>query len=152
MSLTLDLTAKATGLFLPSDVQAVTFSFEKVFSSLKKSVYLIDVDCYTLAEMQKLNTEQRHLEKPTDVLSFPLFLNQEAWEAFSQPEIALGTIIICPEYAEAQGTPLLDLLHHGILHILGFDHETQEQVWRSVEHAILAEETTQGLAMRGIPD
>lgn len=74
---------------------------------------------------QQLNRTYRHMDKPTNVLSFPQATQEDGF---------LGDIIlafeVCREEAEAEGKPFLDhvthLVVHGILHLLGFDHETDE--------------------------
>jgi len=76
------------------------------------------------AEMRRLNARFRHRDYPTDVLSFP---------AGDLPGTAslLGDVIISVDKARQQATerhrPLDDemttLLIHGVLHLLGYDHE-----------------------------
>lgn len=76
--------------------------------------------------IQRLNCGYRGNDYPTDVLSFPCSANLEPERSF------LGEIVIAPEVAAAQavrwGTTLQDemrtLLAHGLLHLLGFNHET----------------------------
>ena len=70
---------------------------------------------------------QRYLGEPgpTDVLAFP----QDAPSEDGEPRL-LGDVVVCPEYAEAQGreldAELRLLVVHGILHLLGYDHEDEE--------------------------
>jgi probable rRNA maturation factor len=75
-------------------------------------------------ESQSLNREYRHMDRPTNVLSFP-------FEA--PPEVGLhylGDLVICAsvvdEEAVEQGKLLLDhwshMIVHGVLHLLGYDH------------------------------
>lgn len=80
-------------------------------------------------EIQLLNREHRGKDKPTDVLSFPLY---EPGEAPSHDgERLLGDVVISVDTARRQAAdydaPLQDevyrLLIHGILHVLGHDHE-----------------------------
>lgn len=76
--------------------------------------------------MRRLNREYRGLDKTTDVLSFPL---HEAGAI--GPGDALGDIVISiprtAAQAEAYGVSfnneLLRLLLHGLLHLIGYDHE-----------------------------
>jgi probable rRNA maturation factor len=76
-------------------------------------------------EIKRLNREFRGKNKPTDVLSFP------AGENVGRTRIA-GDLAISVETAERQAaelghpleTELRVLLLHGILHLAGFDHET----------------------------
>ena len=73
-------------------------------------------------EMAALNAEHRGEEGPTDVLSFPVD-GPDALAGWPEdgPEPELGDIVICPEAAEE---PLVTLAVHGLLHLLGHDHET----------------------------
>lgn len=95
----------------------------------------VSVVCLSAEEIQTINHEYRHYNKPTNVLSFPY----EGFEAFNHiPELAtqtpLGEILLCPTIIEhearEQGKSFLDhfthLLIHGTLHLQGFDHETPE--------------------------
>jgi len=74
-------------------------------------------------EIHALNRQYRHKDKPTDVLSFPL-----ADEV--QPSL-LGDVVISLETAARQARrrrhslreEIQILLIHGILHLLGYDHE-----------------------------
>jgi probable rRNA maturation factor len=76
------------------------------------------------------------MERPTDVLSFPM--NEGESEA---PAGLLGDIVICVPRALAQsreyGVPfyeeLLRLLVHGLLHLLGYDHERGAHQKRKME-------------------
>lgn len=77
------------------------------------------------SEMRKLNAKYRRKDYPTDVLSFPM-------EAGASPATRLlGDVIISVEKAREQAkqrgrTPdqeLATLLIHGIVHLLGYDHE-----------------------------
>jgi probable rRNA maturation factor len=84
--------------------------------------------------IQQINKEYRGIDKPTDVLSFPV---QEF------PNSPLGTIIISldlvKEVAEHLGHSLEDeiklLFIHGCLHLIGYDHEIDDG-----EHRLREEE------------
>ena len=77
------------------------------------------------AEMQKLNARYRHTNYPTDVLSFPAAKNVPADAPL------LGDVIISVDKAAAQAKArrhtldqeIVTLLIHGIVHLLGYDHE-----------------------------
>lgn len=81
------------------------------------------------AEIQALNADHRQQDKPTDVLSFPLYTDSIPGLA-QLPEIALGSIFISVPYAQASGEPLIPYLlerfFHGCLHLLGQHHDTME--------------------------
>lgn len=74
-------------------------------------------------EMARINGEHRDTPTPTDVLSFPV----DGPEALDWPDDGpppeLGDIIICPSAAEE---PLTTLAIHGLLHLMGYDHETDD--------------------------
>ena len=76
-------------------------------------------------EMADLHVRYMDEEGPTDVLSFPLGDRDESGV------LVLGDVVICPEFA-ARANPDLDaelrlLLVHGILHLLGYDHEGEAE-------------------------
>lgn len=73
-----------------------------------------------------LNRQYRHKDRPTDVLSFPL--------ADERCPALLGDVVISVDTARRQarqrkrafGDELRALLIHGILHLLGYDHEVSD--------------------------
>ncbi len=79
------------------------------------------------AEMHALNRDYRGKDRPTDVLAFAL---REGEDASIHPDV-LGDVVISVDTAARQATArdaaLADevrvLLAHGILHLLGYDHE-----------------------------
>lgn len=89
-------------------------------------------------EIRDLNRQYRGIDKPTDVLSFPLD---------PSPMTPLGSIVISADFvrrgAETYGHAPDDefalLFVHGLLHLLGFDHETDSGEMRSEEARILHE-------------
>jgi probable rRNA maturation factor len=72
------------------------------------------VDAERIAE---LNEQWRGKSGPTDVLSFPV---DEEGPVLGERE--LGDVVICPEFTE----DLLEAVVHGVLHLTGMDHETDE--------------------------
>ena len=72
------------------------------------------VDAERIAE---LNAAHRGKEGPTDVLSFPV---DERGASVGPRE--LGDVVICPEHTE----DLLEAVVHGVLHLTGMDHETDD--------------------------
>ncbi|WP_432285229.1 rRNA maturation RNase YbeY [Aminobacter sp. BA135] len=81
--------------------------------------------------IQSLNAEWRQKDKPTNVLSFPAF---PMAPGDALPPM-LGDIVLAYETvqreAELEGKPLENhithLIIHGLLHLLGYDHETDEE-------------------------
>lgn len=87
------------------------------------------------AEMTALHVTWMDLPGPTDVLSFPMDeLSIPAADETPEPGM-LGDIAICPQVAQRQAQEsghhedeeLGLLLTHGILHLLGMDHGTDEE-------------------------
>ena len=83
------------------------------------------------ASVQALNRQWRNKDKPTNVLSFPAFPVQPG----DKLSPMLGDIVLAHETvlreAEEEAKPfehhLTHLLVHGLLHLLGYDHENDEQ-------------------------
>lgn len=76
------------------------------------------------AEMQRLNRQFRGRDYPTDVLSFP---GEESSDGFHLGDVVIA-VPTARRQAAAGGRPepleIRTLLLHGVLHCLGFDHET----------------------------
>ena len=76
------------------------------------------------AQIRRLNKLYRNKDKPTDVLSFPIGEKVEGW-------LILGDIVISVDTAKRQAQELgysleeelKRLLVHGLVHLLGYDHE-----------------------------
>lgn len=96
------------------------------------------------ASIRKLNAEWRGKDKPTNVLSFPAFPTSKAGAI---PPM-LGDIVLAWETvqteAHAEGKPLENhmshLVVHGLLHLLGYDHETEGEAeeMEDIERRVLA--------------
>ena len=69
------------------------------------------------ARIAELNGTHRGNDGPTDVLSFPV---DEADAPLGPRE--LGDVVICPEHTQ----DLLEAVVHGVLHLTGMDHETDD--------------------------
>jgi probable rRNA maturation factor len=113
-------------------------ALEKIALSLtNKEVELIITDDATI---QTLNHAHRGKDTPTDVLSFPL-------ESIGQDMMPLGSIVIAESFvrrkaAELGHTPqeeLSLLFIHGMLHLLGYDHENDEGQMREKEKALIGQ-------------
>jgi probable rRNA maturation factor len=77
----------------------------------------------------ELNAAYRGTQGPTDVLSFPV---DEAGEAHGERE--LGDVVICPEYTE----DLEEAVVHGVLHLVGMDHETDHGEMLALQDQLMA--------------
>jgi len=98
-------------------------------------VSLVFTDSKTV---QQLNRDYRGVDEPTDVLAFYMLPQKEADDSFALPPdgvTRLGEVIIsypqAVEQAKEQGhsteRELALLIIHGILHLLGYDHEEPEE-------------------------
>jgi probable rRNA maturation factor len=76
----------------------------------------------------ELNATHRGKDGPTDVLSFPV---DEDGEAFGPRE--LGDIVICPQHTH----DLREAIVHGALHLTGMDHETDDGEMLALQAEIL---------------
>jgi probable rRNA maturation factor len=80
-------------------------------------------------EIQALNREHRGRDRPTDVLSFPI---DEAGPTAGPRE--LGDVVICPEHTE----DLAEAVVHGVLHLCGYDHETDDGEMLALQDRVMA--------------
>jgi probable rRNA maturation factor len=106
----------------------------------------LSVVIVSLEEMTSLNEKYRAGSGPTDVLSFPC--DDPCAIVGPGESVALGDVVLAPEVAEAQAAEYghtveeeLNLLTvHGILHLLGYDHEAEEEAaaMQERERVILA--------------
>lgn len=100
------------------------------------------------AESEQLNSQWRGKYKPTNVLSFPMSLPDGIGDGF------IGDLVVCaPVVArEAQEQGKLPAAHwahmvvHGVLHLLGYDHETETDAEK------MESRETRLLASLGFPD
>ena len=79
--------------------------------------------------IRELNREHRGLDEPTDVLSFPV---DESGNAAGPRE--LGDVMVCPEHSDDVRAAVV----HGILHLCGYDHETDSGEMLELQRQALA--------------
>jgi probable rRNA maturation factor len=97
----------------------------KVLELLEHSQVELSIALVGNAEIRKLNAKFRQKDYPTDVLSFP------AGKELPTGVRLLGDVVISVERAQAQARQrgrtlneeIATLLIHGVLHLLGYDHE-----------------------------
>jgi len=97
----------------------------RLLKLLKKDKAELSVALIGNAEMRKLNARYRNKNYPTDVLSFP------AAQDMPEGVRLLGDVIISVDKAKEQARErgrsldeeMTTLLIHGVLHLLGYDHE-----------------------------
>jgi len=116
-----------------------------IFIVLKKENFKLKYEVSILLvdneEITKINFEQRNINISTDVLSFPIvsmkngiIISDEGDFDLEENELLLGDIIISLEKAKEQAIEyghsfereIAFLVTHGMLHILGYDHENAE--------------------------
>ena len=89
------------------------------------AVQLVDAE-----RIRALNREHRARDSVTDVLSFPV---DESGPAVEPRE--LGDVVICAEYTE----DLIEAVVHGVLHLCGYDHETDAGEMLALQARVLEE-------------
>lgn len=109
---------------------------------------LINIIFTNSEQIQRINKEYRKMDKPTDVLSFPMFEQNEINNIINTktPDV-LGDIIISVEQVKGQAKEyghsfereLAYMIVHGFYHLLGYDHmeEIQKQAMRTKEEVVL---------------
>ena len=103
-------------------------------------------------EIHELNRDYRGVDRVTDVLSFPQYEADELSYYAGNPdetpdELMIGDVVICLEKAKSQAEEyghslereLIYLFTHSVLHLLGYDHEEDEDksVMRAREEEIM---------------
>lgn len=113
-------------------VALISFCLEQLHVSPAAEVNLLMVD---MAAMTELHIRWMDLPGPTDVMSFPMDeLTPGREDRPTEPGI-LGDIVLCPDVAAEQAkdaghAPIEEMLLltvHGLLHLLGFDHISEEE-------------------------
>ena len=93
------------------DKKFLTGVAKKVLKGENKETHALSLAFITKPEMQELNKKHRGKNEPTDVLSFE----------------GINEIVICPEMVKEKGEDIMKVFTHGILHLLGYDHERSEK-------------------------
>ncbi|MDF2891997.1 MAG: hypothetical protein K0R80_2364 [Clostridia bacterium] len=113
---------------------------QKVLEVEVEEDYEVSISFVDNREIKELNKQYRNKDTATDVLSFPLKEFEETDENYSneeeyvQEDMLLGDIVISLERAKEQALEyghsfereLAFLTVHGVLHLLGMDHEDEE--------------------------
>lgn len=113
---------------------------EKIEENVEVSLLIVDRD-----EIHILNRDYRDVDRPTDVLSFPM--DEEGFDQEGNPILLLGDIVICLDVAKDQAEDfghclereIMYLICHSTLHLLGYDHieETDKREMREKEKEIM---------------
>lgn len=117
----------------------------------------VSLSFVSLEEIHELNREYRQVDSPTDVLSFPMFENPDEIQQYAaqmsecgdEDDIPIGDVVICmdkireqaAEFGHGEERETVYLFTHSILHLLGYDHMTDEdkKEMRQKEEEVMAE-------------
>lgn len=102
---------------------------EKALKILKISGCSLEIFLVPDAVMRDINREYRGKDKETNILSFEAADVPRPGEKLAH----LGEIYLAPGYISAHNEDIEYLLVHGILHLLGYDHEKGERKARIME-------------------
>lgn len=127
--------------------------FEECFKEeqLQDSKLYITVTFTNPKNIQSINKEYRNIDKPTDVLSFPMYQKEELDQKIEKKDFQyqdiLGDIVIsipkveeqAKEYGHSFERELSYMLVHGFYHLMGYDHieEEDKKQMRKKEEKIL---------------
>lgn len=111
-----------------------------------KQTYYASIIFVTPQRIREINREYRHIDRPTDVISFA---SRDGEDAILTNDEELGDIFINIEAIQQQAhayhhtlrREVCFLFAHGLLHLLGYDHmnATDEQVMNALQDEILNE-------------
>jgi probable rRNA maturation factor len=93
------------------------------------------------AESRRLNSQYRGKDKPTNVLSFPVAPLSATLPCAARP---LGDLVICPQVLRTEAREQKKTLRahwahlvvHGVLHLIGYDHEREAEASRMEQREI----------------
>jgi probable rRNA maturation factor len=116
------------------DHQKVEKAVHKLFSLLELDFYELSISFVTDKEMRVLNKNYRNIDETTDVLSFSQIEDEDLFVQQEDSLTLLGDIIISVDelrqnaayFNEEVDVELMRLVIHGILHLLGWDHTSNE--------------------------
>ena len=124
---------------------------------LDKTNLYISITLTEPAEIEKINKQYRNIDRPTDVLSFPMFekeeLNNFIEENLKNTDVnmqgdILGDVVIsipkvyeqAEEYGHSFERELAYMVVHGFYHLMGYDHmeEEEKKIMREKEENVLS--------------
>ncbi len=140
--MTIEITNRS-GQLVPSDkcLSLLTYAYGKLELHPDCDLNLTFIDD---KEMEELHIKWMDLPGSTDVLSFPMDMPESG-----DDPVTLGDIVISPRFAEDQAAKaghsinheIFILATHGLLHILGYDHDDieDESVMFALQETIVSE-------------
>ena len=129
-----------------ADATALSFHAKRLLKALRLGGAELSIALIDDAEIRQLNRQWRGVDRPTDVLAFSLLEGEHQRHRGAM----LGDVVISVETAAAQAAArhrsldeeLSRLLIHGLLHLIGHDHEgdgdarrmraEQRRLWSSI--------------------
>ncbi len=132
------VTIRNTQRSYPVSIQQTTVALNAMLKHVGYPDFAIGVWFCSPATIRKYNTEFRNKRKVTDILSFPYHYELQPGERITvneEEDKNIGDIIICleqvaqraPEYDRSYDEHFIALLAHGVAHLLGHDHHTDEE-------------------------
>jgi probable rRNA maturation factor len=104
-----------------------------VARELPAGEYVLGLHLVGNKTIRRLNADHRQMDAVTDALSFPLF--ESGFVLPAGEPVSLGDVVIChpraamqaEEYGHSVEREIAYLVAHGVLHVLGYDHEVEDQ-------------------------
>lgn len=87
---------------------------------------IIELSFINPAKMRQINSKYRGIDSSTNVLSFPQ-------DIYPVKKIILGTIFINNDEINFGNEHIIKLVNHGLIHLIGFDHESDPKGWNKEE-------------------
>ena len=133
-----DTVKMADFIFANKEIISLSCLKNKKYDTVSFDIVLVNNE-----EIHRINKEYREKDKPTDVITFAMFADSpESEQYIIDGEINLGEIIVSldkiEEQAKENNVTFSDeinyIISHGILHLLGFDHQNEEEYNFMVEN------------------
>ncbi|TET05873.1 rRNA maturation RNase YbeY [Candidatus Dependentiae bacterium] len=132
------VTIKNTVRTIPVNIKKLKMDAQKLLDLLGYSDFDLGIWLTTNNTIRKYNRLYRKKDNPTDILSFPNYPNLRPGERINVKTLEekdLGDIIISLEYGVREAKQLeislqkwlQQLLVHGVCHLLGYTHDTDEE-------------------------
>jgi probable rRNA maturation factor len=108
--------------YTPNELEIKQLIFDFLNDLSISGNVIVEINFVGTMRMRTLNKKHRHVDKVTDVLSFPIFSNLAEIKRQTSPYI-IGSISICPSFCFAKNESMIDMTLHGLIHLIGYDHE-----------------------------
>jgi probable rRNA maturation factor len=89
----------------------------------------LSVELVAADRIRELNRAHRGIDRPTDVLAFPL----DGTDAVAGPR-ELGDVVICP----SEAADVREAAVHGVLHLCGYDHEVDDGAMLALQDRVIS--------------